>query len=125
MRSDLPRLRGVQVFHVATAADWAEALAVGAYRVSTLGVGLEEQGFIHASTGEQVHGTAARFYADAEGPLLVLVMRTEALEGGGVPVRFEDAGTGELYPHLYAELPVDLVDAVRPAAFDDSGVLRF
>jgi len=53
------------------------------------------------------------------------VMRTEVLEAGGVPIRFEDAGSGELFPHLYAALPVALVDEVRPAAFDDAGTLAF
>jgi glutathione S-transferase len=108
----------VQILHIASAADWDDAVAAGAYRVSTLGLTIEQVGFIHASTPEQVQATASRFYADTEGPLVVLVMRTEALEAGGVPVRFEDAGNGERFPHLYAELPVALVDAVRPAAFD-------
>jgi glutathione S-transferase len=113
----------VQILHIATAADWAGALAAGEYRVSTLGVTIDEEGFIHASTPEQVQSTASRFYADVTDPLVVLVMRTEALEAGGVPIRFEDAGHGEVFPHLYAALPVGLVDEVRPAAFDDAGML--
>jgi len=115
----------VQILHIATASDWADAVAAGEYRVSTLGVTIDEEGFIHASTPEQVQPTASRFYADVMDPLVVLVMRTEALEDAGVPVRFEDAGTGALFPHLYAALPVDLVDEVRPAAFDDSGTFVF
>ena len=115
----------MRILHIADAADWAAAVAAGAYRVSTLGVTIDEEGFIHASTAEQVQTTARRFYADVAGPLVVLVMRTEALEAGGVPVRFEDAGTGELFPHLYAELPVALVDEVRPAHFGPDGDLVY
>ena len=119
------RLPRVQILHIATTADWAEAVAAGVYRVSTLGVTIDQEGFIHAATPEQVRPTASRFYGDVTDPLVVLVMRTEALEAGGVPVRFEDAGTGELFPHLYAELPVVLVDEVRPAAFDGTGALTY
>jgi uncharacterized protein (DUF952 family) len=115
----------VRILHIATAADWADAVAAGVYRVSTLGVTIDEEGFIHASTPEQVQPTASRFYAAFTDPLVVLVLRTEVLEGAGVPIRFEDSGTGELFPHLYAALPVALVDDVRPAAFDDSGTLVF
>jgi glutathione S-transferase len=115
----------VQILHLATASDWADAVAAGEYRVSTLGVTIDEEGFIHASTPEQVQPTASRFYADVPDPLVVLVLRTEVLDDAGVPVRFEDAGSGELFPHLYAALPVDLVDEVRPAAFDDTGTLVF
>jgi glutathione S-transferase len=115
----------VQILHIATAGDWADAVTAGEYRVSTLGVTIDEEGFIHASTPEQVQPTASRFYAAVTVPLVVLVMRTEVLEAGGVPIRFEDAGDGELFPHLYAALPVGLVDETRPAAFDDAGTLAF
>ena len=115
----------VQILHIATASDWSAALAAGSYRVSTLGVTIDEEGFIHASLPEQVQATASRFYAAAAEPLVVLMMRTEVLEPAGVPVRFEDAGTGEVFPHLYAALPVALVDEVRPAAFDPDGTLTF
>ncbi len=115
----------MQILHIATAADWADAVAAGEYRVSTLGVTIDEEGFIHASTPEQVQPTASRFYADVTDPLVVLVLSTEVLEAGGVPIRFEDAGSGELFPHLYAALPVALVDEVRPAAFDGAGTLVF
>jgi uncharacterized protein (DUF952 family) len=115
----------VQILHIATASDWSAAVAAGSYRVSTLGVTIDEEGFIHASLPEQVQATASRFYADVPEPLVVLVMRTEVLEDAGVPVRLEDAGDGEVFPHLFAGLPVALVDEVRPAAFDPEGALVF
>jgi glutathione S-transferase len=117
--------RPVQILHIATASDWSAAVATGSYRVSTLGVTIDEEGFIHASLPEQVQGTASRFYADVREPLVVLVMRTEALEAAGVPVRFEDAGNGEVFPHLYAALPGALVDEALPAAFDAEGTLVY
>ena len=55
--------QGVTVLHLAEAAHWQEALRTGEYRWSTLGRTLEEEGFIHCSTPEQVPGVLARYYA--------------------------------------------------------------
>jgi uncharacterized protein (DUF952 family) len=75
---------------------------------------LAEVGFIHASTFEQLAPTAARFYSDVDDELVVLVVPLDALATAGVPVRFEDGGNGEDYPHLYGPLPCALVEEVRP-----------
>jgi glutathione S-transferase len=115
----------MQIRHIALVSDWEAAVAAGEYRVSSLGTTIDDEGFIHASTPEQVEGTARRFYADVEGPLVVLCLDTERLEAGGVPVRFDEVAPGVEFPHLYAALPVGLVDDVRPAAFDADGVLRY
>jgi uncharacterized protein (DUF952 family) len=114
-----------QILHVATLPDWEAARAAGEYRVSTLGATIDEVGFIHASTPEQVHATAERFYAGLDQPLVVLMLDEEALVAAGIPVVHEDAGNGELFPHLYAALPVDLVTEARPASFDAEGRFRF
>jgi uncharacterized protein (DUF952 family) len=110
----------MRIVHIATLADWTAALVGGTYRTSTVGVSFEQEGFIHASTSEQLQATAQRFYRDVDGPLVVLVLSTETLAARGVPVRWEDAGS-EVFPHLYAALPVDAVDEVRPASFDTDG----
>jgi uncharacterized protein (DUF952 family) len=115
----------MRIFHIALLPDWEAAVAAGAYRVSTIGRTIDDEGFIHASTPEQVQGTASRFYADRAEPLVVLVMDTDRLEAGGVPVRFDQIAPGVEFPHLYAEVPVALVDDVRAASFDADGVLQF
>lgn len=114
----------MQILHIALLPDWEDAVASGAYRVSTIGRTIDEEGFIHASTPEQVQATASRYYAGRPEALVVLVMDTERLEAGGVPVRFDEVAPGVEFPHLYAGVPVALVDDVRPASFVD-GVLRF
>ena len=114
----------MQLRHIALASDWEQARAQGVYRVSTVGRTIDDEGFIHASLPEQVEATAARYYADLGLPLVVLLMDSDRLEAGGVPVRLEDAG-GELFPHLYAPLPVALVDDVRPASLGADGVLAY
>lgn len=115
----------MQIFHIALLPDWQDAVAAGAYRISTIGVTIDEEGFIHASTAEQVQGTASRYYAGRSEDLVVLVMDTERLEAGGVPVRFDEIAPGVTFPHLYAEVPVALVDEVRPAHFSADGSLVF
>ena len=57
------------LYHLALAADWAVAVAAGEYRISTLGVTLEQEGFIHTSRLHQLRATADRFYAGVGAPL--------------------------------------------------------
>ena len=104
------------IYHLALRDDWEEALAQGEYRTSTRGMTLEGVGFIHASFAEQVTATAGRFYGDiVDGKvddLLVLELDVEAIAAAGVSVRHEDAGTGELFPHMYGALRPEWVRAV-------------
>ena len=101
------------IYHLARAADWAAA--PGDYRVSTLGLTLDEVGFIHASYLEQVADTAERFYRDEPGELIVLV-----IDDDGLDVR-EEGG----FPHLYGPLPVAAVTTVVPVWFDSDGRFVF
>ncbi len=101
----------MQVFHLALAADWEEALRTGTYTTSTLGVTLEEEGFIHASRADQWEGVRARFYSGLTQPLVLLVIDTELLD---VPVVEETPpGADETFPHLYGPLETSAVVEVR------------
>jgi glutathione S-transferase len=97
----------VRIFHLATLADWRAAQATGAYTTSTLGVTLEEEGFIHCSRADQWERVRAAFYADVTEPLVLLEIDTDLL---GVPVVEEPPAPGveETFPHVYG--------AVAPAA---------
>lgn len=101
------------IFHLALASDWAEAQASGSYTVSTRGRTLAEEGFIHASRGDQWPAVRERFYADITAPLVLLQIDTERL---GVPVVEEPAepGATETFPHIYGPLPVAAVVKVVP-----------
>ena len=101
-----------EIFHVATAADWAAAQASGSYTTSTRGRTLAEEGFLHASRGDQWRGVLERFYADAGEPLLLLVIDTKRLE---VPVVEEGVpGGDDTYPHIYGALDPAAVVRVVP-----------
>jgi uncharacterized protein (DUF952 family) len=104
--------RRVLIYHLALRSDWDDAVAAGSYRVSTVGATIDEVGYIHASREGQVQATAERFYAGLGVPLVLLVLDRDRLEAGGVPVVDDPIGD-DTFPHLYAALPVDLVDEVR------------
>ena len=106
-------MSGVRIFHLATQADWDAALESGVYATSTNGVSLADEGFIHASRGDQWPGVRERFYADADAaqPLVLLEIDTDLLD---VPVVEEPPGPGieETFPHIYGPLDTAAVVAV-------------
>lgn len=102
------------ILHITTFSAWAQAKASGAYRAPSL----EEEGFIHCSTPEQVVGVANSLYRGERG-LILLVIDTATLSA---PVRYEDCyETGQAFPHIYGPLNTDAV--VRTLNFepDDDG----
>ncbi len=107
------------IYHLAHADDWKAALVSGEYRISSRGATLEEVGFIHASTAEQLAGVAAAFYADDPLPLVVL-----SIDESAVPdLRVEDIGDGRRFPHIYGPILPGWVREVRPAAVVDGRLM--
>lgn len=101
------------IFHLALASDWAAAQEAGAYTTSTLGMTLDEVGFIHASRAEQWTATRERFYADVAEPLVLLQIDTDLLD---VPVIEEQGhpGSPETFPHIYGRLLPSAVVRATP-----------
>ncbi|MBO3758870.1 DUF952 domain-containing protein [Ciceribacter sp. L1K22] len=75
-----------------------------------------KDGFIHFSTAAQARETARLHFARQENLLLVAV-DAEAL---GEALRFEASRGGDLFPHLYATLPLGAVlwEAPLPVGAD-------
>lgn len=97
----------MRIFHIATLADWEAARVSGSYTTSTVGRTLAEEGFLHASRGDQWQGVKDRFYADVTEPLVLLVIETDRL---AVPVVDEPVpDSTETYPHVYGPLSPDAV----------------
>ncbi|TXT10667.1 hypothetical protein VHUM_02172 [Vanrija humicola] len=70
-----------------------------------------KDGFVHLSTAQQVPGTLKRFFADAE---QVAILRLEyARLSAWKRVRWEQAGNGDSYPHLYALLEGQDIDSFK------------
>jgi uncharacterized protein (DUF952 family) len=88
--------------------------------MSTRGVTLEDQGFIHCSLRHQLRAVAECVYSDAD-DLVVLVIDSAKVPA---PVRQEASGPGtEQYPHVYGVLPIDAVTAVIAVSRDAAGRL--
>lgn len=76
-----------------------------------------QDGYIHFSTASQALETARRHFTGIEGLLLVAV---DALALGQA-LRFEPSRGGDLFPHLYADLPLDAVLWEKPLPLGDNG----
>ena len=101
------------IYHIAVAADWKQARRDGQYTMSTRGLTLAEQGYIHASTAAQVVPVADAYYRDAP-DLVLLVIDTERV---GPEIRYERVpGQPEPFPHIYGPLNLDAVVRTRPFA---------
>jgi uncharacterized protein (DUF952 family) len=101
-----------RIFHIATAADWETARRSGTYTTSTLGRTLAEEGFIHASHGDQWQGVRQLFYAGVTEPLVLLAIDPERLTA---PVVEEvPEGADRAFPHIYGPLDTDAVVRVIP-----------
>ncbi len=110
------------IYHIAAAADWERARRDGQYTMSTRGLTLAEQGFIHAATAAQVALVANAFY-QGEPDLLLLVIDTALI---GPEIRYEHVPGQDLpYPHIYGPLNVSAVVEARPFAPGPDGQFSF
>lgn len=97
----LPPLDPDSVYKVLTRNEWEVLQAQG----SSLGSPTDQSdGYIHLSLASQVKGTLDKHYADQ--PELVLI--TVQAQRLGSRLKWERSREEELFPHLYAELPLSL-----------------
>ena len=106
------------IYKIVPAASWRAAEAAGRF----IGAGVDlADGYIHFSTAAQVQDTAARHFAGVTGLLLVAVdvgVLADAL-------RWEPSRGGDLFPHLYADLPLAAVRWAVPLPVDADGRHQF
>lgn len=93
---------------------WRQAERDGVFRGAPVD---ERDGFIHFSTAAQVAETAARHFAGAD-DLLLIAVDADTL---GPELRFEPSRGGDLFPHLYGELPLSAVRGVMPLPLGPDG----
>lgn len=89
------------IYHIVSKSDWAAVGESAVYRGDTLDI----EGFIHCSTVEQVLDTA-NFLFKGRDDLLLLKIDPQKLSA---PVKYEDAGDGRLFPHIYGPMEVSAV----------------
>jgi phosphopantothenoylcysteine decarboxylase / phosphopantothenate---cysteine ligase len=103
------------VLHICSKAVWQAALTADEYAPESLAL----EGFIHFSRPHQVVSVANAYYPQAT-DLLLLWIDPRRLP---VPLRWELVGD-QLFPHLYAPLPVTAVTAALPFKADADGIFR-
>jgi len=106
--------RPALVFKIVPEDLWRASETKGRFEGSPVDVG---DGYIHFSTAAQVKETAARHFAGQSGLLLVAVS-ADAL---GDALRWEPSRGGDLFPHLYGDLPLTAVRSVVPLPLDAHG----
>ena len=99
-------------------AEWEAARVDGAYPGSAVDLA---DGYIHMSSAAQLAETARRHYAGRGDLLLVTV----DLTGLGEALKWEASRGGDLFPHLFAPLPVSAAREERGLSVDADGVMRF
>ena len=104
-----------RIYKILPMAEWRAAEATGAFEGSAVD---HADGFIHFSTAAQAGETARRYFA---GLTDLVVLEVEAADLGEA-LRWEPSRGGDLFPHLYGNLPVGQVLAVHEAPLGDDGI---
>ena len=90
------------IYKVCDSALWEDAKQAGKF----IGAEIDLQdGYIHFSTASQLLNTLARHFAGRDGLILLKI------EISQLDIVWETARNGDLFPHLYAHLPLNSVIA--------------
>lgn len=102
------------IFKISPSEPWRAADEAGVYTGAPIDLA---DGFIHFSTASQVRQTAALHFA-GQANLVLAAIDTASL---GDALRFEASRGGELFPHLYADLPMSAVRWTKPLPLGPDG----
>ena len=102
-------------YKVLTGPQMADLLADGSFAGAPVDVA---DGFIHLSTADQLPGTLAKHFA-GQSDLHIAAVDLAAL---GDAVRWEVSRGGQMFPHIYAALPLVAVLAHGPLVWAAPGV---
>ncbi|MBI4725008.1 MAG: DUF952 domain-containing protein [Rhodomicrobium sp.] len=124
------------IYKLMTRAEWEAAQGEGVYRGSAHD---KRDGFIHFSTAAQLAETARKHFSGVN-DLVLLAVDAEALNGmgegaatasllpggegqdeGSSPLRWEPSRGGDLFPHLYAVLPIAAGKSAMPIPLGEDG----
>jgi uncharacterized protein (DUF952 family) len=103
------------IYKICRAGEWAAAVANGVYVGSADD---RRDGFIHFSTHQQAAATARRYFSQQSDLLLIGV--DAAILGDAL--RWEPSRGGDLFPHLFGDLPTAAATSVVPLTLDADGV---
>lgn len=95
------------VYKICAGAVWREAEREGVFCGAPVDL---RDGFIHFSSATQVRATAAEHFAGLDN-LLLIAVDADTL---GDALKWEVSRGGELFPHLYGDLPLAAIRWVKP-----------
>ncbi|MFY9695946.1 MAG: DUF952 domain-containing protein [Xanthobacteraceae bacterium] len=95
------------IYKICERTAWQEAQDARIFRGSDVD---GRDGFIHFSTAAQLAETAAKHFA-GQRDLMLIAIDGNAL---GTALKWERSRGGDLFPHLYAVLPVNAVLRAQP-----------
>ncbi|MEK7859609.1 MAG: DUF952 domain-containing protein [Elusimicrobiota bacterium] len=90
------------IYKILRAAEWEQTQALSLFKGSPLDL---KDGFLHFSTAEQAPETAARHFAGAA-DLVLAEVDPERLPQA---LKWEVSRGGQLFPHLYGDLPLSAI----------------
>jgi uncharacterized protein (DUF952 family) len=102
------------IYKICEQASWHAAQQAGLYRGSEVDA---RDGFIHFSTAAQIAETAARHFSNRS-VLMLVAVDGDAL---GAALKWERSRGGDLFPHLYAALPLSAVCWANPLPDEFNG----
>jgi uncharacterized protein (DUF952 family) len=102
------------IYKICERALWHAAEAAGQFCGSPVD---ERDGFIHFSTAAQLAETATKHFA-GQSELLLIAVDAGVL---GEELKWERSRGGDLFPHLYAALPLRVVRWARPLSDEVGG----
>lgn len=102
------------IYKILSAAEWQAAERAGAFH----GAGIDlTDGYIHFSTAAQAAETADKHFA-GRSDLVLVAVDADAL---GPVLKWEVSRGGALFPHLYADLGLAVVQWTKPLPLDREG----
>ena len=102
----------MQIYKIFLGSEWADLDAAG----QTAGAPIDlADGYIHFSTAEQAAETAAKYFANIDGLMLVAFDPDQL----GDKVKWEPSRGGALFPHLYRPLLRSEVIWAKPLPFEN------
>lgn len=95
------------IFHLVPRKEWNNLKKESKYIPQSV----EDEGFIHCSSGNQIRDTANRLFKGTR-RMLLLVINTTLVEA---PIKYEeDTAKGQTFPHIYGPLNMDaIIDKIR------------
>lgn len=95
------------IYKISPLQEWSEAEKAGTYTGSPHDL---RDGFIHFSTESQLQGTFEKHFHGQDNLLLIAIDESRIAEN----LKYEPSRGGELFPHLYGQLPLDAVMWAKP-----------